>query len=297
MSRLSVRSRVGKSRVARFRLVVFLSSGSIWRESITSSVKMAVLANGVAGVMLVLAVSGCAPVQAKPRSEARYITMRDGTRIAIDIWRPLDVVAERKLPTVMKMTRYWRGFEQTNYNPQFDGEAQEAAIYNNAGYVLVTVDARGTGASFGVSTAPWSPDELANYREVVDWIIAQDWSNGRVGAIGIGYDGNTALLLGAMEHPAVKAVVPRFYDLDPYRTPGRPGGILAEGFVASWSAQNEAMDNNDIGKFGEAPGLTCEQIKEYFVGTKPGDADTNRSLLRAAVAVCSVWTVPLLSPS
>ena len=82
----------------------------------------------------------------------------------------------------------------------------EAERFNGAGYALVLVDARGSGASFGMRRFELAEDEVRDYGEVVDWIIEQPWSNGRVGAYGVSYAGNTAEMLAVNMHPAVKAV-------------------------------------------------------------------------------------------
>jgi pimeloyl-ACP methyl ester carboxylesterase len=49
-----------------------------------------------------------------------------------------------------------------------------------AGYAVVVVDVRGTGASFGQWRSPWQPEERADSREVIDWIVSQPWSNQQV---------------------------------------------------------------------------------------------------------------------
>ncbi len=48
-----------------------------------------------------------------------------------------------------------------------------------AGYAVVSIDVRGTGASFGRWRAPWTPEERTDSREVVDWASRQPWSNGQ----------------------------------------------------------------------------------------------------------------------
>lgn len=50
-----------------------------------------------------------------------------------------------------------------------------------AGYAVVAVDVRGTGASFGAWKAPWTQEERADSREVLDWVVSQPWSNQQVG--------------------------------------------------------------------------------------------------------------------
>jgi putative CocE/NonD family hydrolase len=50
------------------------------------------------------------------------------------------------------------------------------------GYALVVVDVRGTGASFGCRDSFRSPAERQDYAEVIEWVAAQDWCDGRLGA-------------------------------------------------------------------------------------------------------------------
>ena len=85
-------------------------------------------------------------------------------------------------------------------------------FFTSHGYALVLVDVRGTGASFGTWPYPWTEDSIEDAREIVDWIVAQPWSNGKVGGYGISYLGTTAELLTALEHPAVQGVIPMFIE-------------------------------------------------------------------------------------
>ncbi len=62
-----------------------------------------------------------------------------------------------------------------------------------AGYAIISIDVRGTGASFGQWRHPWHFEERLDALEVVDWIINQPWCNGNVCMYGISYDCNAAL--------------------------------------------------------------------------------------------------------
>lgn len=171
--------------------------------------------------------------------------MRDGVRIAVDVLRPRGG-ADAALPTVMMMARYWRSFALRVPAPRGKAPLGPRAPLADAllaeGYAVVVVDARGTGASEGAWPHPWSAAELADYRKVVDWIVAQPWSNGRVGATGISYEGTTAMLLAATGHPAVRAVAPRSFELDLFPDVVRPGGVLNQVFLNSWSESVGALD-------------------------------------------------------
>lgn len=196
-----------------------------------------------------------------------YLTMRDGVRLAVDVWRPND--AERR-PALLRLTRYWRGTEYRD--PAVRLEDREEALnraFVESGFVVVAVDARGTGASFGVSSAPWAEEEIADYREVVDWVVAQDWARGDVVAFGISYDANTAMLVSAIGHPALKAAAPLFPDFDPYTSIARPGGVLNVGFVGAWDAYNHALDNNDACTLAQFSGVGCAEWQAKVVGPRP----------------------------
>ena len=183
-----------------------------------------------------------------------YVPMRDGVKIAITVALPKDLPANEKIPTILTMTRYWRGKQ---------GE-QPGTLYPRQGYAHVFVDARGTGASYGVWKAPFSQDEIKDYNEVVNWIVAQPWSNGKVGAFGNSYTGNTALWLATLMNPAVKAVVPRHYEFDLFAETPYPGGILTDWTVKTWNEGNRQLDTNP--------------------GVKLVDDDTDQKLYKEATA-------------
>jgi predicted acyl esterase len=135
------------------------------------------------------AVTAQAPVQWIRRSI--HIPMRDGVRIAADIYLPSAGMGSiPPLPTMLHQTRYRRGL-------QFKDSTREASApppyglmpFLQAGYAVVITDVRGTGASFGSRTTEFSPDEVRDGWDVLDWIVAQSWSDGNVGAMGISYPG------------------------------------------------------------------------------------------------------------
>ena len=163
-----------------------------------------------------------------------YLTMRDGVKIAVQLVLPKNLPADQKIPAIMSMTRYWRDRK----------DGQPSLFFPGHGYATVFVDARGTGASYGVWKAPFSPDEVKDYSEVATWIVAQPWSNGNVGAIGNSYTGNTALWLASTMNPAVKAIVPRHYEFDLYDETPYPGGLLTDWMVKTWNEGNRQLDTN-----------------------------------------------------
>jgi putative CocE/NonD family hydrolase len=172
------------------------------------------------------------------RTESIYVTMRDGVRIAIDITLPYPLASGERIPAILEMTRYWRAIVG-------NGIGWRVAYAASRGYAFVTMDERGTGASFGSWPSPWSEEALTDCREIVDWILAQPWSNGRVGTFGISYPGMSAQMITTVNHPAVRAAIPAFTQYDVYADISFPGGIHNDWFMSSWSEIVLGMDRNE----------------------------------------------------
>jgi putative CocE/NonD family hydrolase len=184
-----------------------------------------------------------------------YVKMHDGVRLALTVYLPQGLAAGTRVPALMNLTRYWRG-----QAGQSVGGIEKFYVLH--GYAVVVVDSRGTGASFGVWTMPWSAAEIADAGEVVDWIVAQPWSSGRVGAYGNSYSANSALLLPVPQRAAVKAVIARHYEFDEFTDVPFPGGILNEWLVKTWNEGNQQLDTTP--------------------GVRPVDEDAEQKLLQAA---------------
>lgn len=210
---------------------------------------------------------------------SRYLTMRDGTRIAIDVIFPQPYDFRKPLPVLLNQTRYWRRPALKKpfswvLSPFMGFEAGMLKEMVLNGFVFVNVDARGTGASFGSRTHPWSEAEVEDGREIVDWVIQQSWSNGNVGAIGISYTGTSAEFLATRQHPAVKAYLPLFSLYDVYDDIALPGGVPLDFFVQTWGQFNELMDKNQFP-------LPIAIAKMILGGVAPVKGD--RAALKAAL--------------
>ncbi len=234
----------------------------------------------------------CSEPAPYPRNQSFYVEMRDGVRIAIDVWLPDGATAQSRLPTIMRATRYWRARDVQDGTWQDDRNFAEAEKFNGAGFALVLVDARGSGASFGFRPFELAEEEVRDYDEIADWIVDQPWSNQRVGAYGVSYAGNTTEMLAVNRNPAVKALAPLFNDFDNFGHLVFPGGLLTIGFLQGWSDSVGRMDRNDICALSDVTGQQCTALKERSLGVKAVDSDRDRSLLAAAVAEHVKNTVP-----
>jgi putative CocE/NonD family hydrolase len=250
----------------------------------------------VAALLLLLLACGMAALVLSTREtvqrQSLYLEMRDGVKIAVDVWLPADLEPGQKLPAILRSTRYWRSYQPGPMAPIFrvlgpilgqDMDA-EGKDWTGTGYALVTVDARGSGASFGQRPIEYSDDEIADLGEVVAWIVAQPWSNGRVGAYGVSYDGNTAELLTALHHPAVKAVAPQYDDFDTQFHLLTPGGVFNQGFMQEWGRFTRGLDANDVCTLETAAQTDCEQLQSVIAGVRRVDDDADGAQLAAALA-------------
>jgi putative CocE/NonD family hydrolase len=101
------------------------------------------------------------------------------------------------------------------------------------GYVQVTVDVRGTGASGGAWDS-FGPAEQQDGYDVVEWAAAQDFSDGNVGLDGPSYMGLTQLYTAALRPPHLKAIFPVVPMADGYRDITFSGGDLNVAFIPLW---------------------------------------------------------------
>ncbi|MCU0915740.1 MAG: CocE/NonD family hydrolase [Planctomycetes bacterium] len=126
------------------------------------------------------------------RRSSRYLTMRDGVRIAIDVLRPTrsNVLHEERLPVIWEHRRYLRAV----LNPsgkiysQLDRQDHPMRKLVQHGYICAVADGRGSGVSFGARIDPNPPQESLAAYDITEWLATQPWCNGRVGMYGISRD-------------------------------------------------------------------------------------------------------------
>lgn len=194
--------------------------------------------------------------------------MRDGVRLAVDVHLPKELAAGERTATILHMSRYYRSVEIRGLLRPFLGgmypitERDIREQFVKAGYSWVDVDVRGAGASFGHREYPLSAEEVRDGAELLDWIVAQPWSAGMVGATGSSYDGTLASLLLRNGHPALKAVVPRFSGWDAYADIFLPGGLQAKALLRDWARLTSAFDSGRLTDvFGWTGGLVARGVR------------------------------------
>ena len=199
---------------------------------------------------------------------SEYVTVRDGTRLAVDIIRPAvgGKPADGKFPVVWTHSRYHRGgpdmraadasHDLKNLTSTVGASPEALArrnapsvVENNAGlqrllkhgYVVVAVQVRGGGASFGRYEGLFSPTETRDAYDVMDWMTKQSWCDGNLGMFGGSYLGITQYMAASTKHPALKAIFPTVAAFNMYDVI-YPGGIYRENTLQHWGILTRSLD-------------------------------------------------------
>lgn len=129
-----------------------------------------------------------------------WITLADGTRLAARFWLPEDA-EQHPVPAILEYLPYRKR----------DGTAVRDELTHpylaGHGYACVRVDMRGNGESDGLMHDEYAPQEQADALEVIEWIAAQPWCNGRLGMMGISWGGFNSLQLAALQPEPLKAII------------------------------------------------------------------------------------------
>ncbi|MBN2000707.1 CocE/NonD family hydrolase [candidate division KSB1 bacterium] len=164
---------------------------------------------------------------------SKYIAMDDGVKLACDVIRPQKdgLVESVPLPAVWTYYRYHRARENDGKVLSLVDRLPSLQTLIKHGYVIVVVDARGTGASFGnASNGPYTLRVARDTYQCTEWIAGQVWCDGNVGMSGHSYSGIMQFLASAQAPPHLKAVFPSGASFDTYETI-YPGGVFMEDFA------------------------------------------------------------------
>jgi uncharacterized protein len=125
------------------------------------------------------------------------IAMRDGVKLACDIYRPTlnGTPVEGKFPVILERTPY--GKSTAEYWAEF---------FVPRGYIAIGQDIRGRYDSEG-AWRPYRDDGNDGY-DTAKWIGEQPWSDGGIGTVGTSYPGGTQHALALANPPYLKAMIP-----------------------------------------------------------------------------------------
>lgn len=205
--------------------------------------------------------------------ESRYVTMRDGVKLAVDIIRPAvnGVPVDRRLPVVWTHSRYHRGAAplaamlasqdlgalRAGAHPEAGGWSIADSIPPRVrsqvdqsptlqrlvkhGYVVVSAQVRGGGASYGRYEGLFSPAETRDAYDLMEWMVQQPWCDGNLGMFGGSYLGITQYMAASTRHPALKAIFPNVAAFNMYDVI-YDGGIFRENMLQHWGILTRNLD-------------------------------------------------------
>lgn len=160
----------------------------------------------------------------------REIPLDDGTRLAARIWLP-EGARDSPVPAVLEYIPYRKS----------DRTAQRDSLmhpyFAGHGFASLRVDLRGSGDSEGILEDEYLQRELDDGVQLLRWIAAQPWCNGRIGMIGISWGGFNGLQLAAMQPPELGAVISVCSTDDRYADDVHYMGGCMLGDNISWAGQ------------------------------------------------------------
>lgn len=194
---------------------------------------------------------------------SRYVEVRDGTRLAVNIYQPMidGQPLATPQPVIFLFTPYRARYRNAEGNIVQLDQVKRLGLERlfAAGYVVAEADIRGKGASFGSRRGFQDRTEAYDGYDLIQWLAAQPFSNGVVGMMGCSYLGGTTVHVASTQPPALKAIFAGATDLDKFDFV-RNGGITAQ-----FNTRPDEPLSDDL-------------------ASMPMDTDSDGSLLRAAVA-------------
>ena len=241
----------------------------------------------IQAVLTVLALPGVAA--AVPETSPDYpgvvcetvmVPMRDGTRLATDVYSP---TAPGRYPVVMLRDPYTRGFGGGCFKGIGGGgfgPDTSLAIFAQHGYMGVVQEVRGTNRSQGAFRE--MVQEAQDGYDAIEWAGTQPWSTGKVGMTSGSYLGLTQWQPAIHSPPHLAAIAPQITASDYHDNWTYVNGVFDLWFGLSWP-----------------PGWVTDQLIRAMEATDAtqGEIDTRVAAWNASVnanlTTSWVWQLPL----
>jgi uncharacterized protein len=225
---------------------------------------------------------------------SEYLTLSDGTRLAYDLIIPTlkGAVADKPLPVLFKYTPYgraWTIFDKNNkllvgnfvdfpsqvmlrvryllmgdkgrvLDPLFRDRWLDSVV--KYGYIVVSVDRPGTGASFAGRTLGSMETAAIYENEIMDWIAAQPWSDGNIGMYGDSQQAMVQFAAASTGNPHLKAILPAASQVDIYQAVEYPGGVFNKAFAALVESTIPLLDQLATPVDSDPDGVLLAQARE-----------------------------------
>ena len=133
------------------------------------------------------------------------VPMRDGKRMAADIYRPKDT--SKKYPIIFSRTPYNFNFWDIRLGTYRDMSTELDAV--KRGYVLVEMNERGHFFSEGNYDILGAP--LSDAQDQFNWMAAQPWSAGKIGLIGCSSTAEWQMAAASLGNKALTTIIPESF--------------------------------------------------------------------------------------
>jgi putative CocE/NonD family hydrolase len=193
------------------------------------------------------------------------VPMRDGVGLNAAVY--LQRGAKALVPAVVELTPY-----------TVETAHAEGQYFPSRGFAYVVADVRGRGDSEG-TFAPIVHDAQDGY-DLIEWIVQQPWSDGRVVLYGGSYTGQNQWLMLGTGHPAISAASPAAAFATAIDI---PRGGIANVYEAKWRAMVRGRANYALS--GADNGLWVQEINDAI--------DEGRPVWTAAEAFGVTYDAPL----
>ena len=153
------------------------------------------------------------------------VPMRDGVRLATDLYFPGTVARQRgeTFPAVLSRTPYNK-----------TGGADAASFFARRGYMAAVQDCRGRYGSEGVFF-PFVDDPEDGY-DTIEWIADHPSCDGKVGMYGCSYDAWVQFHAATQNPPSLATMIPFEGPINAYHYSMREGGALHLGLL-NWAVR------------------------------------------------------------
>jgi predicted acyl esterase len=178
---------------------------------------------------LLLLVHGAARAQTAPAKLTVMVPMRDGVRLATDVYLPS---GDGPWPVALTRTPYGKGNVGDTGIP--------LSRFVNSGIALVAQDVRGRFASEGKAW-PYVDDGWGALQDGVDtvaWIRQQPWANGKIATFGGSYLGDVQYFLAGAGPEGIVGQYVSVGTFSPYHGGFYQNGVFLKGDIEGWLRPN-----------------------------------------------------------
>jgi putative CocE/NonD family hydrolase len=179
-----------------------------------------------------------------------FVTGRDGTRLATDVYLP---VGPGPFPAIV---------QRTPYGKLTDPYVTYAEWCAEHGYAGVVQDVRGRHDSDG-TWHPYDNHEDVDGYDTIEWVTRQPWSDGAVACAGSSYGAFTGFMAGLSGHPALRAIVARVPATGLYHRHFYYGGVFSLARLAWGTGVNRRVQQ------ASSAGGTARSVFEAMIAAQP----------------------------